>query len=505
LTRTTIPPPSTGFAWWGADLDGDSISPCEDGTIISKILKKLGNLPRFEGDETGTLIFMPCLRSEKQLPIVSVDDSPPYWVPSNTSPTIENFEEYTNVAIQRWYAPRLENKLFGGGSRPYLRSKVGLHHVGSNRYPILPLFKIIKLLYEIGIEMKVPQANCAYKIEIHDVNIRGCFIDNQSAGRFVAIKIPPLDPILENCPPNNNPSPMVQIGVYERGEPKSPPPIIAMVRGPGMIVSYEYEGKWVPKISDSEGNYLVGLFILRGEAELADKFTHRTLEEEIRHNEPAAHDEWKSSLGVNGETIDLVEKIQRSIVNAFSDRKNAHRVDERDSSFSSRIGECLLPHGFGKTPSPPIHKSPSKLARVKSQNASVQMTRIDYRENGFLELQLEIYCAKSNEIELLLGIGTEGSHLSPTEWHSEIGTDFPFRFIETKVIQCGENKSHSKKSKSRNVELVSKSISITPHRIIFILSDTKGSFRCKTLVQTTTSEAALVLTAREISTATNPR
>jgi hypothetical protein len=277
-----------------------------------------------------------------------------------------------------------------------------------------------------------------------------------------------------------------------------------MVRGPGMIVSYEYEGKWVPKISDSEGHYLIGLFILRGEAELADKFTHRTLEEEIRHNEPAAHDEWKSSLGVNGETIDLVEKIQRSIVNAISDRGNPHRVDERDSTFSSRIGECLLPHGFGNTASPPIHKSPSKLTRVKSQNTSVQMTRIDYKENGFLELQLEIYCAKSNEVELLLGIGTEGSYLSPTQWHSEIGTNFPFEFIATNVIQCGESNPHRKKSKSKNNELVSKSINITPYRIIFILSDTNGSFRCKTLVQTTTSDAALVLTAREIPTATNP-
>jgi hypothetical protein len=501
LTRTTISPPSTGFAWWGAGLNGDSISPCEDGDQISLILEQLGKLPRFVGNETGTLIFMPCLRSEKQLPVVPSDDCPPYWMPRNTPPSIEEFEEYTNVSIQRWYAPRLENKLFGCGSRPYLRSKVGSHHVGSDHFPILPLFKIIKLLYEIGSEMRVPQTNCTYTLEVCDIKVRECFIDNQSAGKFVAIKIPPLDPILENCPPNNNPSPLVQLGFFERGETKSPPPIVAMTRGPGMIVSYEHEGKWVPTVSDPDGNYIIGLFILRGEAELEGKFQHRTLEEEIRHNEPPAHDEWKSSCGVNGEAINLVERIQRSISNALLTRffpKQPQNADERESTFSALIGERLLPHGFGNAASSLVRKNPTRPRGAKGQNTSVNVTHVDYKENGIVELELDIFCAKSNGVELLLGVGTEGSHLSPTEWHDEIGTHFPFRFVETNIIYIKEKNSRNKQSSLNHVEIVSKSIDITNHRILFNLSETRCSLRCKTLIQASTSDAALVVTAREI-------
>ncbi|MDC0312281.1 hypothetical protein OAM04_03575, partial [bacterium] len=135
----------TGFAWWGVGNDGKCIFPCEDRVRISGILDRLGIAP-FIGDETGTVIFMPCL-AEGQVPRADPEDrTPPWWVSRDGESNSDLLADYTQVAIQRWYSPRLQND--GFPRPPLLTAFVNDDEVGAEEN--LPLFEIIRDLHRVG-------------------------------------------------------------------------------------------------------------------------------------------------------------------------------------------------------------------------------------------------------------------------------------------------------------------------------------------------------------------
>ena len=59
----------------------------------------------------------------------------PYWTNS--------VDAYLNVAVQRWYAPRIENRFYSYGS--YLSSSVNGRKILPEK--MLPLFRVIRELY----------------------------------------------------------------------------------------------------------------------------------------------------------------------------------------------------------------------------------------------------------------------------------------------------------------------------------------------------------------------
>ena len=462
LTRRKVAPASTGFAWWGVASNEHDILPCENDGEITDILRRLGDMPRFTGKETGTLIFMPCLRKEGQMPVVlNPLENAPYWICRSPSPSIRDFEEYTKVTIQRWYATRIDNPAFADGRKPYLIAKVGTSLVGSPGSPLLPLPSLMRHLYDVASGMKLDD-----RVIVSDIELRNTFTNGSSAGKLAAIRVAPDDPLLGMIPPENYPTPIVQAGGYELIDHPGTAPIIAMTRKPGMIVAYENHGDWVQSINpDPEGHHLISLFILRSDALMTDRYRSSTLEEEVRLNEPAAHDRWLSGTGRGGERLRLVENIRLGIQKAINRHFYPTRPPmtvERDSNLSTIVGDRLLPQGFGDEPEPPpIHqiwtcpnhpeirlRAPGTcpvcnaqlilLERdvpVRGKLLQISILQQNFLPNGIIELDIQLYNGEATSVEVSLNAASEGSHISVREWGNEIQSTFPFELLSGRVYK----------------------------------------------------------------------
>ena len=464
FTATSSGPASTGFAWWGASLDGQDVLPCEDPNQITSILERIGGLPRFLDSETGTLIFLPCLR-DGQIPTSSEQGSP-YWIPRGQVSTRE-FENYTNVSIQRWYAPRLNNPYFcrEGQRSPYLTAKVGDHAIGdASRFPILPITDVFQKLYNVASGICTPTD----KIICEEVSLRQTFGDQTEAGKVAAMRVSCDDPILKMQPPDNYPDPLVQSGESIAALNQTSPPLVAMTRKPGMIVAYNSHGDWVQGIKpDPDGFYLLALFVLRSEAQMASDYKNRNLDEEIRQNEPPAHDCWKSGIGLGGQNLRLVERIMAGIKKTINDRfypqPQPSGLNQQIASLAHDAAARLLPPGFGgggPTPPEPVkiwtcpthpeirQKHPgncpkcgsalvlkAKPPMLKGNEPSINFKRQNFTDNGKIEVEVEVYNGTASTVEILLNVASEGSHFGSKEWLNDIGPIFPFEFELAKICK----------------------------------------------------------------------
>jgi hypothetical protein len=482
FTATSSGPASTGFAWWGASLDGQDVLPCEDPNQITSILERIGGLPRFLDSETGTLIFLPCLR-DGQIPTSSEQGSP-YWIPRGQVSTRE-FENYTNVSIQRWYAPRLNNPYFcrEGQRSPYLTAKVGDHAIGdASRFPILPITDVFQKLYNVASGICTPTA----KILCEEVSLRQTFNGQFEAGKVAAMRISCDDPILKMQPPDNYPDPLVQAGESFAGLNQTTPPLVAMTRKPGMIVAYNSHGDWVQGIKpDPDGFYLLALFVLRSEAQMASDYKNRSLDEEIRQNEPPAHDCWKSGIGLGGRNLRLVERIiagvKRAINSRFYPENHPSALNQAVASLAHDAAVRLLPPGFGggvpsDLPKKAIWTCPNhpeirkrepgncpmcdstlvvKTAppQSKGNEPSISFNHQTFTDNGKIEIEVEVYNGTASKVEILLNVATEGSHFGLKEWLNDIEKPFPFEFESAKICKYsnGEGKGRARTSQVLDV------------------------------------------------------
>ena len=463
LTATSDGPASTGFAWWGRAFDAHDLLPCEDSNQIAEILQKIGGLPKFVDNETGTLIFLPCL-SAGQIPISSEQNSP-YWIPRE-KPAIKDYENFTNVAIQRWYAPRINNDYFcrEGQRSPYLKAKVGEFEIGnSTRFPLLPITNVYQKLYNVASGIDAPTE----KIICEEVSLRQTFNCQSEAGKVAAMRISCDDPILKMQPPDNYPDPLVQAGESFAGLNQTPPPLVAMTRKPGMIVAYNSHGDWVQGIKpDPDGFYLLALFVLRSEAQMASDYKNRSLDEEIRQNEPPAHDCWKSGIGLGGRNLKLVERIiagvKRAINSGFYPDNQPAGLNQAVASLAHDAAARLLPPGFGgglpddppkratwtcldhpeirnrepgncpKCGSALVSKPPTP---PKGNEPSINFNSQTFTDNEKIEIEVEVYNGKASKVEILLNVASESSHFSLKDWRNDIGSDFPFEFETAKICK----------------------------------------------------------------------
>jgi hypothetical protein len=543
LTRRDEAPASTGFAWWGIKANEDDILPCENLDEISHILMQLGDLPRFTREETGTLIFMPCLRKEGQMPAVpSPLQNAPYWISRNPSPNIRDFEEYTKVTIQRWYATRLNNTRFANGEKPNLIARVGTVAVGSEQCPLLPLPSLMRHLHDVATGMKVDE-----RVILNDIELRATFINGSSAGKLAAIRIATNDPLLGMIPPENYPTPILQAGGYELSEQAGTPPILAMTRKPGMIVAYENHGDWVQTINpDPDGHHLIALFILRSEALMSERYRNSALEEEVRLNEPAAHDRWLSGTGGGGEKLRLIENIKSGVQRAINKHFYLTRPTatvERDSNLAAIMGDRLLPSGFGDEPDKtPIHQiwtcpnhphirrtEPGACPMCQSQLIplggdipvrgklpQITILQQSFLPNGLIEIDMQLYNGEATSVEVSLNVASEGSHISAREWVDEIETAFPFELLAGRVHMYKRGVG-----KGRQLAWAEKDLTFIPpagnhidpeirvhsphsdggscHLLVFEILPLKSRINCRLRMQMHSSTTIPILIAKQIA------
>ena len=139
---------TAGKAWWGIE-DGEDLLPLTDEMLIQEILDVF-SIPAFRQNETGTSIIIPYIRTQELVKNIIPAEA-------NISDDIRarctwatNFEEYLTLAVQKWYAPKIQNlHLKEFCDKKWLRVYVNNKAIKYNS--MLPFFKLVQELYTIAI------------------------------------------------------------------------------------------------------------------------------------------------------------------------------------------------------------------------------------------------------------------------------------------------------------------------------------------------------------------
>lgn len=401
-----------GIAWWGQEIDKNKTIPVTDEKTIAKILS-IFNIDMYDENETGTTVIIPYIDENKVLSVNRSDteEKNKYW---NSS-----VEEYLKIAVQRWYAPRIDNTKY-----PYKNwLKVLINGDEIKRDKFEPIFKVIQDIYITAVDNSIKSED----INIKSINIKNELI-NQKAGCLVYTKVNKKS--LKMIPPDNKFSPFKYINVENLAEDNNKP-IVLFTRRPGMIVAYETTGEWVDSITEtSSDEFIIGIFVLNSDNKLIDS-EDISLEEYVRQSEKADHTSWNDwTIGVTNHRI--ISKIQSHVRSAISKTYNGineSENDRRNTGLGKLFGDILLPpENFGNRASGNIGSSNGGSTSTANNGVKLKVhdKMIKYYKEG-VKVPFTISSKKSiQECEVNIGILAESGKISVAEWEEVLEQATPF-------------------------------------------------------------------------------
>lgn len=446
-----------GIAWWGKKIDENVTEPVTDDTYISEFLKIFG-VCEYTGDETGTTIIIPYINSDSLLANNQIEYldgkgnvQVPYWCHS--------IEEYLKVAVQRWFAPRLNNIHYTHGA--YLRMRINGNGLAGDEME--PAFKVIQALYN--------RANYVSEEDIltdsdAETNVDGIkimkYLTDQKVGVVAYSKLP--RDLLKMGPPFNKPEPYMYFNCEIHDEDVNRP-TICYTRQPGMIVSYENVGVWTSSIAPTaKDEYIMAVFVLNSWNQMKNSPTQRSLEEYVRHSEMADHTSW-SDWSEGSYNPRIITKIQNGVNKLISKEFAPTDSDSKprvNSGLGKLFGDMLLPpDGFGKLPGggskPPAQGNTGKNRGVKFQADADHIKHLPDRM--IVPLLLETQSKRKMSyagVEIM--VDSESKKIGITEWEEKMGLLSPFE-IEDLMIEIlyvdgrREDKKYNMSSEENEAEL----------------------------------------------------
>ncbi|MEH6948050.1 hypothetical protein V7068_13470 [Bacillus sp. JJ634] len=432
--QTTVLPKDTkwnrGIAWWGQELEAgkDSTMPITDTIEIYDILHAL-NIEPFKNEETGTKVIIPFI--DEKLSQTSDDDCKTWWE--------ESIESYLKIAVQRWYAPRLDNPSYEYGK--WLDFRINGHRL--TKEDMEYTFREIQYLYNKAATPKSKEEKQHLEkmnVYIQEVNLRGIVKpakNNEPNGGIIAFKKYSKKE-LGMVKPINSLSPFEYINRENISDTMNSP-IVTYVRKPGMLINYELSGEWCNNIEVNKEEYLLAIFVPRSYSELKTNSIN-TLEEYLRHSEEADHASW-SNIQVDGKATRLVSSIKNAVRKALADIFQQNEKKQQSigtTMLSKKLGRLLLPpRGYGKRlngsiPSTPISPS-TNISSMRKDNFVIKNQRCDDLGDLLVTFVLRM-SSKVDRTNIELIVLSETGAIKSDDWENEkngIGTAFP---IEIKDI-----------------------------------------------------------------------
>lgn len=428
-----------GIAWWGKrdGLVAGSTIPVDNELEIVKILSIFGLSP-YTQSETGTTIIIPYIDEKVLLNEVYAINEPaeskPYWV--------GGIADYLNIALQRWYSPRLNNISYPYGA--YLSASVNGTKVKISG--MLSLFRYVRELYILATtgtlesESLIESAGISWFVE--SIDLRGV-LSSTSSGKFAYAKFNRRQ--LQMEPPSNERSPYQQILNIAVQMEGGNGPIVMYTRRPGMIVGYDYDGTWthrMPKSAPDE--FILGLFVANSQNTLKSIVDPKTgslmsLEEYIRQGEKADHASW-SDRNIAGNNFRIISNIQKHVISKIK-KKYSEPVREtferQNTGLAHALADMLLPQSdFGTDASvPPNPNNGGRGQRpIHARKSTFRIFGNPQYSNGSVEYEFEIVM-KGKPCILSLQVLTDFKRYQADSWEKEdeIGKPFPLEFKELTI------------------------------------------------------------------------
>ena len=425
-----------GIAFWGRNGEwkyrDKYILPITDPLQIKTFLDVFG-LSRYSGDETGTRIIIPFINQSKLIKDAKGD------LPYTSFPA--SLSEYLELAIQRWYAPRLANRNYKDitGSC-YLKVDVDGYPVEPDR----PLFDLIRRLYSSC----VSDTDDVNGIKVEKIRLQK--LGMKVAGWLCYKKVSKRELMI--LPPDNMPDPYYEIGrVFDPGDGGNEP-VFAFLRKPGMIVDYRAEGSWLKRVPrTSADEYLIAVFVVNSSQELLH------FEEYLRSLECADHFDWKDSEG--SIVSNLKQNIARKL-KAFLEQKDEKKEKEMNKGLSKLFASKFLPpQGFSVWDQINGNQSsggfgdegrPARTRKGGVGYVKLQPLGSPIFEGEFIYFPLSMTLPERGAYALDLEILSDGGSIPIERWESEIGRKADLSLVDFMLNQVKQSKS-SKRDKEPDV------------------------------------------------------
>lgn len=419
-----------GIAWWGDLIEENRTQPVTDESYIDSFLGVFGISP-YLGEQTGTTIIIPYIDKEKlltnnQVEYLDSKEEPiiPYWCKS--------LEDYLSIAVQRWYAPRLNNQYYPYGA--YLRIRINGNGLALDQME--PVFRVIQGLYNRANYKSsddiFSENNAVVKVE--KVNLRK-YLEDTTSGSVAFAKV--SRELLRMVAPDNKPEPYMYFN-HEIRNADLNPAVVCYTRKPGMIISYEDDGPWTSSILPTgKEDYIIAFFVVSSYNKLKNSPTPGYLEEYVRKSEMADHTSWRdwSDDKYNPRLISKMQSGINKIISREFSTEEAKADPKEDSGLSKYLGEMLLPpEGFGNKASAGNKSKKEKKTPVARKGASFKIldNSIKYL-NGSMIIPLELSTSAKKKVSKAgfgFDIESESGRLSVDEWENKLGLAAPFQIEE---------------------------------------------------------------------------
>ncbi|MDB6352157.1 hypothetical protein PH235_01125 [Trichococcus sp. K1Tr] len=414
-----------GIAWWGRkDKDKtdefDSTYPLTDHNQILTVLDVFGIKPYIDG-ETGTTIIIPFIDEEKLLPKHEDECKALNWWETSLESAIE-------IAIQKWYAPRILNPYFDGA---YLIPSINGNILSPDKFQ--PFFKIFYDLYLQGIKK---ESYGDVNVEPIKLSRRGLSSDNGIVGWISYGAYDNSN--LKMLPPDNECHPLEYFGYGDVSAlEKTNTKIVAYARKPGMIVEYDINGDWSKDIQPFDDKFLFSFFIPNSEGLLYEQYREKdinTLEDYLRKTEKSDHAKWED-IPLNNTKVTIIERIKRNNSKVIDEKYNGSQEEIHHSMASvlgKKIGDKLLPKNevVGKSSVGPtgIGSKGSTGQTGKKRTASIDVIGVETNESNDLIVlfNLGIEQAIVAEVSVDVRIGTK--NYDENNWKKDMGNDVMYPF-----------------------------------------------------------------------------
>lgn len=348
---TKVKADAVGRAWWGKEDPNDhtELLPITDVEEIKGVLDVFGVIP-FNATETGTSIIIPYIQKDKLMEGIF----PEHCGISDDVIAMCSFKddiiEYTKLAIQKWYAPKIFNKnLSKYSNQKWLSVRVNDEPIRDT--DMRPLFQLVQELYTTALS-----ANQCGKQEYESKKFRGIKtrvvpskkIQGGKAGVVATAVVSNEDfgDIGSTIPPQ------AYLRLFDALTKNDP--IVMYARAAGMVLDYKIDGKWTKGIikPEKDNEILFSFFVPNCSLKLKEdkslgEYAGISLGNYLRKCEKSDHMSWNDPA-----SLTVVTNIAAQTKSKINECYRGHESADTEgtvSKLSGKLGRRLLPTlNYGK-------------------------------------------------------------------------------------------------------------------------------------------------------------
>jgi hypothetical protein len=423
---TKIRKDSIGRAWWGMKYGNrdDEIGPLTDEKEISEILDIFGIAP-FGEDETGTSIIIPYIDKRRLMEGIFPENCDISDDVIAMCSFKDDIVEYTKLAAQKWYAPKLDNK----NLKAYSDQKRLVVRVNGDPLRIQDmrlLFLLIQELYTAALSANKYGRQDYYSAKFGDikcVQIPSNKIEGGQAGYAASVVV--------SSSKLSNTGTIIPPKAYLRmfNTLTNNDPIVMFARAAGVVLDYKVDGDWTKGLVKPEGDdsFLFVFFVPNCALQVKRVYWDSGLAkndfgEYLRRCEKSDHMDWNDE---SKQTIitNIKNQLVKKINNCYK-KQDVSSLSGAASRLSSKLGHRLLPKlGYGKRRG--AGSGGAGGGGGKSSNFILEFSPSTFDGNS---VSMDFKMTFKNELKsTLIGLFVESEvgFVDAKTWASDIGTAFP--------------------------------------------------------------------------------